>query len=95
MYDTILKAGKESQSTYASSCYASLYSVIPYIFLRPIHGNVGNDNDVTSFTDDKHFGLNGLRQRGLEGIRETERTKLQVLPHVPFVGVLFVSSVQQ
>jgi len=56
-----------SHSTFPSSCYASLYSVISYIFLRPIHGNVGNDSDVTSFTDDKHVGLNCLGQRGLEG----------------------------
>lgn len=56
-----------SPSTFPSSCYASLCSVIPYIFLLPIHGSVGNDNDVTSFNDDKHFGLNGLGQRGLDG----------------------------
>jgi hypothetical protein len=56
-----------SQSKFPSSCYASLYSVIPYIFLWPIHGNVGNHSDVTSFTDSKHFGLNGLEERGLEG----------------------------
>jgi hypothetical protein len=54
------------QSTFPSSCYVSLFSVIPYIFLRPIHTDVDNYNGMTSVTGDKHFGLNGLEQSGPE-----------------------------
>ena len=90
--DTILKAGKEvpwiSQSAFSSSCYAYRSSVIPYIFPRPIHRNVGNDSDVTST-----WGWMVWDREGWEGVQETKRTKLQVLP--PSVGVLFVASVHQ
>jgi hypothetical protein len=49
-----------ARQRFLSSCYASLSSVISYIFLRPVHRNVGNDNDMTDLDSDKRFGMNGL-----------------------------------
>jgi hypothetical protein len=57
--------------------------------------NVGSGNYVISFVTDKHFWLVGIGQRELEGIQQyTERAKPQAQSFLPYMGLLFVISVQ-